>query len=59
MKRTHRQIVAILSERTEREWRKLQELYHETLCGEPESHLVGEQRARWAAWDAALEIVLG
>jgi len=58
MRLSQAKIVAILNDRAEREWQKLQELHH-GICGEPEPQRIGEQRARWAAWDTALELARG
>ena len=59
MRLSQEKIVAMLSERAEREWQKLQELHKLVICGEQEPQRVGEQRARWAAWDTALELARG
>jgi len=59
MRLSQEKIVAILSERAEHEWQKLQKLHELVVHGEQELRSVGEQRARWAAWDTALEIAKG
>jgi len=59
MRLSQAKIVAILSERAEHEWQKLQELHCLVVIGEQEPQRVGEQRARWAAWDTALELARG
>lgn len=61
MKRTVKSITNALRERAEEEWGKLLELekeYHKDSSAE-ELRQVGEQRARWAAWDSAAEVAEG
>ena len=61
MRTSLKAVVATLDARAEREWAKLVELEqtHSEYRTESQNEGVVEQRARWAAWDAAADIANG
>lgn len=61
MRRTFKNVIALLETHAEREWRELKYLEEHPIGNRTaaEQERVTAQRARWCAWDEAVQIAKG